>query len=58
MRYLLKEKENSDNQVDSINPEYEKLKKDLVKLRKYLDYKNSGFCKKKLENIIKNYFKN
>lgn len=56
MRHLLKKGKSKDNQVESINPEYENLKKELVKLRRFLDYKNSGFCKKKLENILKNYF--
>lgn len=56
MRDLLKRKKSKDNQMKSIRLEYEDLKVELVRLRKYLDYKNAGFCKKKLENIIKIYF--
>ena len=40
-----------------LDPENENLKKDLEKLRKYLDYKNVGYCKRVLDNIIKIYFK-
>lgn len=32
------------------------LKKELEKLRKFLNYKKSNFCKKILDEIIKNYF--
>lgn len=45
------------NEVKSIKKvmdmEYEDLKNKLVQLRKYLDYKNSNFCKKFLDEIIK-----
>ena len=36
----------------------ENLKKDLEKLRKFLNYKNANFCKKKLELILHHYFGN
>ena len=58
MRDSLKKEKDRGNQVESINMEYEDLKKELVRLRKYLDYKNSGFCKRYLKNIIQKYFKN
>ena len=57
MQYLLKKKKERVNQMDPSNLEYKDLKAELVKLRKYLDYKNSGFCKRVLESIIKKYFK-
>jgi len=34
-----------------------KLKDELLLLRKYLNFKNSGFCKRFLDGIIKRYFK-
>jgi len=37
--------------------QFENLRKELLELRKLMDYKNSGFCKKKLESIIKKYFR-
>ena len=55
---LLKRKKSKDNQMESIRLEYEDLKVELVRLRKYLDYKNSGFCKRYLEKLIRKYFKN
>ena len=56
MLYLLKKKKYRGNQGESINLEYEDFKKELETLRKYLDYKNSGFCKRKLDGIIEKYF--
>ena len=32
------------------------LIKELIELRKYLNYKNSSFCKSKLDKIIRKYF--
>lgn len=32
------------------------LIKELIELRKYLNYKNSSFCKSKLDKIIEKYF--
>ena len=34
----------------------ENLKKDLKRLRVFLNYKNSTFCKNKLDDIINYYF--
>ena len=36
----------------------QELKKKLKQLRTFLNYKNSNFCKKKLDEIIRKYFKN
>jgi len=36
--------------------QFENLKKELIGLRKLMDFKNNSFCKKKLESIIENYF--
>ncbi|KKN38947.1 hypothetical protein LCGC14_0748210 [marine sediment metagenome] len=44
-----------EKRLDSNN---ENLQEALQRLRKYLNYKNSNFCKESLENIIHNYFKN
>lgn len=33
-----------------------KLKDELLLLRRYLNFKNSGFCKRFLDKIIKKYF--
>ena len=44
---MIQEKENIEN-----------LKKDLEKLRNFLNYKPSRVCKKMLEKIIDYYFKN
>ena len=37
--------------------QFKDLEKELKQLREYLNYKNSRFCKSKLENIIQKYFK-
>ncbi len=36
----------------------EALYKELIQLRKLLDYKNSSYCKRFLDSIIHKYFKN
>ena len=35
----------------------ENLEKELEQLRKYLNYKNAGYCKRFLNDIIQKYFK-
>ena len=35
----------------------QELKKELKRLRRYLNYKNSKFCKRVLDEIIHKYFK-
>lgn len=34
------------------------LRDELKRLRRYLNYKNSKFCKRVLDEIIRKYFKN
>ena len=34
------------------------LRSELERLRRYLNYKNSRFCKRVLDEIIRRYFKN
>jgi phosphopantetheinyl transferase (holo-ACP synthase) len=34
------------------------LRGELERLRRYLNYKNSKFCKRVLDEIIRKYFKN
>ena len=36
--------------------ENQELKKELEKLLNFLNYKNRNFCKKKLKDILKEYF--
>lgn len=36
--------------------EIEDLKKELEKLQVFLNFKNRGYCKKFLKNIIRTYF--
>jgi len=40
-----------ENQVQLKN-----LHQELKELRNYMNFKNNGFCQRKLEQIIKNYF--
>jgi len=42
----------------SIQEKNQELKDDLERLRRYLNYKNSKFCKRVLDEIIRKYFKN
>ena len=43
---------------ENIQKESGGLKDELERLRRYLNYKNGKFCKKVLDEIIHNYFKN
>ena len=42
--------------IEKYNKKFEQLKKELLKLRKMMDYKNSSFYRKSLDDIIKLYF--
>ena len=41
-----------------IQEKNQELKKELKRLRKLLNFKNSKFCKRVLDEIIHKYFKN
>ncbi|MHA1380524.1 MAG: hypothetical protein ACTSRG_19330 [Candidatus Helarchaeota archaeon] len=42
----------------SIQEKNGELRNELEQLRRYLNYKNSKFCKRVLDEIIHKYFKN